>query len=495
MCSSCSCLLLGKPVAQLSCLSLFGSSALMFCCLLQHLCLLGVHVHPAYSPLSLLLLLLLKVDGGRTELLHLLVPLGLPMLQPVLDIVTAEALLAREPCWSGNLLHEACGIQDPNKRLEVVQAIAKKAADLGLVKMFTMLNNKQQLPAAVTKNARLKRLLGDEETRAKKVGTAAEKAAKEAKAAAEREAKAVAAAAAADARTREEGDGEGGEGTGGEGGKKMKKKKQGGAEGDGKAAGEGEGGGEEVQEKEKQEEAEKQQDVAKEPAKPKETEKQRKQRIARLLSVIPVAIEAAAAPAAAAAGGSSGGGEKLGGVVVAARQAARDVAAIRKRIAGLAPEQLPEKDVALGDGLDVAAVVADDAAADGDGDGSALGGSSRAAASAPFRGVGAAGKVRAADIEVELEHELEEDGEELGGREGEGGEETDEEEEAEEALAVAAEAEVPGAKEAAAVAHPGNKAAAARAVLQAVNESFLDGLPWEFTITREALLEWSRLEE
>lgn len=326
-----------------------------------------------------------------------------------------------ESLWQHNLLHAAAALQDFNSRLEAVAAVANKAAEQGWTEVFTMKSTRKQLPSAVCKNDRIKKIIREAEAAAKQA--AAEKA------------KAAQQAAAARAAAATKGEQVGSAATDGKASSPAAKRPKlcaadaAGASGTMSAEGGDSGPGKgAAQEQLQQEAASKVQPVRE---KQVETDKQRRQRLSKLLFQIPAAVQAAAAPspsvvaaAAAAAGTAAAGKPQLS----ASQQAARDTAIVKGRIAVIAPEQLPDKDVAMGDGV--------------------LPGAAAAAA--------ATSKQQAAEWEtqMELDRELEcEDDDEV--------------------------------QEEDIFQQSGDE----------VGEHSLESLPWEFVITAEGLRDWMRLEE
>lgn len=151
--------------------------------------------------------------------------------------------------------------------------------------------------------------------------------------------------------------------------------------------------------------------------------------------------------------------------LTSAARMARDDAIIKQRLQEVTPEQLPDKDVPLADGVAAAAGQEGDAAAQqlaGAGGAAAAG---QQHASVADAAAAAAMELIAADDDDEDEDDLQEGL----GRDSSGN-------------------SVMGSPACAAA------ATAAAAAVADIKEDSLDGLPWEFTISREALVAWMRLD-
>eukprot|EP00775_Hariotina_reticulata_P001454 gene1454-1796_t len=282
---------------------------------------------------------LLKIHPHQAAVVaaHLprLLELGLPPFCRVRVISDVESL------WQHNLLHAAAALQDFNSRLEAVAAVANKAAEQGWTDVFTMKSTRKQLPSAVCKNDRIKKIIREAEAAAKQAAAAKAKAAQ----------KATAARTAA----ANEGQQVGGPATddtdaSSPAAKRHKLCAADAAGTTGTMPAEGGGSG---SEKDAEHEQQQQQKAASKlqptPEKQVETDKQRRQRLSKLLFQIPAAVQATAAPSPSvvAAAAAAAGKPQLS----ASQQAARDTAIVKGRIAVIAPEQLPDKDVAMGAGV------------------------------------------------------------------------------------------------------------------------------------------------
>lgn len=151
--------------------------------------------------------------------------------------------------------------------------------------------------------------------------------------------------------------------------------------------------------------------------------------------------------------------------LTSAARMARDDAIIKQRLQEVTPEQLPDKDVPLADGVAAAAGQEGDAAAQqlaGAGGAAAAG---QQHASVADAAAAAAMELIAADDDDDDEDDLQEGL----GRDSSGN-------------------SVMGSPARAAA------ATAAAAAVADIKEDSLDGLPWEFTISREALVAWMRLD-
>jgi hypothetical protein len=345
----------------------------------------------------------------------------------VLPCCTAWAQWCRvisdvESLWEHNLLHAAAALVDFNSRLGAVTAVANKAAEQGWTDVFTAKSSKKQLPSAVCKNDKIKKIIREAEAAARQ--TAAAKARASQKAAA-----ANASTATADG-TRDGKKQSSGAAQPGQGSAAAAKTTE-----DRLLAGDaGAAPDESVQKDQQQQKAAAVVQPA--PGKLVETDKQRRMRLSKLLFQIPAVVQAAAAPspsvvaAAAAAAGTAAADKPQ---LRVSQQAARDAAIVKGRIAVIAPEQLPDKDVAMGEGV--------------------LPGAAAAAAAASKQRTAQLDTQLELDGELECELECENDED---GQEEEVGQDTS-----------------------------GNE----------VGEHSLESLPWEFVITAEGLRDWMRLEE
>lgn len=371
---------------------------------------------------------LLQDPEGQTPLSHMLLPLGVAKLKPLLETNEQRVISdTNQRQWKQNLLHAAVALPVLDQSREAVCAVAAKAAEQGWVDVFTAKSSKQQVAAIMCKNGKVRQVILDAEAQAKKVVAQAAKAKQVAAAAAAAEAE----AAAAEVQKQEP----------------QKELQPAGSEAEQSV----------MEAKQTAKDATKTMNkqapgTAAEQPPGGETTRQRKERVNQLLSMLPAAVQGATA-AAALPQQDLQQQQRLS----SAQKTARDVALVRSRISSLAPEQLPDKDVAMGAGVLPGGLkrAADEAADDSDRK--------------------AKRQISAADSPLgELEQEIE----------GDSG--SEEEEEGREAVGVA------GASAGAAA---GPAGAANEAELEAVNEESLSGLPWEFIITREAYVEWARLQE
>jgi len=109
-------------------------------------------------------------DG--TPLSQLLLPLGMSALQPLLD-TGCPAVVADTDSAGNNLLHAAAQLPDFKQRQEAVAAVANTAAAKGWTAVFATRNAQKKLPAAMCKHLKIKKLITDGEAQAKKVAAAA----------------------------------------------------------------------------------------------------------------------------------------------------------------------------------------------------------------------------------------------------------------------------------------------------------------------------------
>lgn len=413
------------------------------------------HLDPAcallpFNPVRLFILTLPLQDiSGDDPLSHLLLAEGVPALRPVLATRQPAVLLDKDKMFGQTLLHAAAALHDHQQRVAAVTAVTEAAATMGLTELFTARNGKNQLASSVCKNITIKKLIADAEQKAKRVAAAAKrqeqqraeaaaaKAAAEAakKAAAEHKAKedqeAAEAAAAADQTAADE-----------------------------KAAAEAAATAAAA-------EAAQQTSAHKRPAvhAAPETDKQKRRRLTDLMSLIPSALQAAACPAPEVTAAVTAQSAAAARQLTSAARMARDDAIIKQRLQEVTPEQLPDKDVPLADGVAAAAGQEGDAAAQqlaGAGGAAAAG---QQHASVADAAAAAAMELIAADDDDEDEDDLQEGL----GRDSSGN-------------------SVMGSPACAAA------ATAAAAAVADIKEDSLDGLPWEFTISREALVAWMRLD-
>jgi hypothetical protein len=388
----------------------------------------------------------------------MLLPLGIAFLQPLLDTNEQRVITDTDATqWKQNLLHAAVALQLPEQRAEAVAAITAKAAQQGWVAVFSAKSGRQQTPATMCKNTKVRQAILAAEVEAKQV---AAKAAAAAKAAKEAEAAAAAAAAKVEAGGTE---------------REQQQQQVGGAAGDSSSAAAGGAdaavasskgsngqGGQAGQQQQGAGSA-----AAANGATGPETAKQRRERLHGLVTQVARALQLAAAPAVLDASEQQQQQQQQQQQrLSAAQKAARDVVLVRSRIAGLAPEQLPEKDVALGEGVIPGA--------EGDAAAAASEGSKRSR-----RHGGAAADGAVSRLQQELQDE-----------------DADDVISSEDYLDDEAGSTTVGGTAAGSTAAGSTVLSAADAAeLASVNEDSLSGLPWEFIITREALNEGMHLEE
>lgn len=361
--------------------------------------------------------------------------MGLEVLHPLLDTNDQRVIADTDPSnFKRNLLHAAAGINDVKQRAAAVGAVAGKAAQQGWHAVFTAKNSKQQTAVVIAKVGDLKRLLTEAETRARHVADAnKQKAAKAAAAASQQQeqqqqqseqnnadaAKAAEAAAATAAHEKRSG--------------KSK---------DGAAA--------DSHEQQQESAAAAVEEIV------IETEQQRRERWDRLLALIPTAVQAALAPSkpAAAPRSDHDHGDHQQHHRIRSQRAAEDVELIRGRITQLAPDQIPEKDIAMGQGL------------------------LPTAADSKHKRQREMSEITADATLDDLDHDDPEDDDDF---DPEPARDEDHRRTADEQVSAAA-----------AVADDDEEDIVAAAA--DFDENSLNGLPWEFTMTREARLEWTNLE-
>jgi SWI/SNF-related matrix-associated actin-dependent regulator 1 of chromatin subfamily A len=384
------------------------------------------------------------VPDGVNPLSHLLLPLGVDALKPLLDTQVPSVLTDTETLWGNNLLHAAAGLAEFGPRLAAVEAIANAAAQLGLLQVFTAQNGSKKLASSVCKNVKIKQAIAFAEKAAKaKQAEAKRREEQQAKAAAAAEAAEAAKKAAAQQKAREE---------------------QAIAEAAAAAAA---AAAKEIAAAE----AEVAAAAAAAPGSPlrgtkraaaaaPETDARKKARLQKLMAIIPRALQAAAFPAsevlaaAEAAAAVAGAESAVARQLNSAARMARDNAIIQQRIQEVAPEQPAGAAAAEGvqaDGQQLAAAAAAAAAGDGQQPPSVADAAARA-------------------VEELNEDDMEEQPAE--GTDVSGGTASGQPGAAAEGGAFDADAETAD-----------------------VDESCLTGLPWEFTISKEALVAWMRLDK